>query len=372
MFPRNVWLVALGFFWLFGGFAAAQQYLVPVFALQGRENLALISLLVLYVAFLAATPTVPVVLNRIGSKWALLLGMAGFASFVACIAVNANILLVYTVAILAGFGSAFVWVTGVQVIQQSSLTQNLGGNLGFQSAVYWLGSWLGVASGAFFLERISIGNLYGVFLIAILASGVFFGGIKSTNEISRQGVNIGYAFSNKLLLLIPVVVGTFFVSTLGFSALNLIAVSFGLGFVGLLSTAGQTSRILGGYLSGWLSDHLPKEFLLYALMAFALVGVGLIVLIPHESMILFGVVLLGVALAAVYPVTTAFLSEKIAEEEYIKATSVFFLYAGIGSVSALGATLVVDPRTSFLPGVVLLLVAFPAVRQFAKSKKEFN
>lgn len=320
-------------------------------------------------AFLVANLIVPFVLSRIGARWVLIIGSGAFASFVASVAINGSAVLLYVTSILAGFGSAFVWTAGAEVIRQSSSTVNLGGNLGFQSAVYWLGSWLGVASGAFLLESLSLSNLYGIFLAAILFSGLFFWGIKSSEEFTKQDrVDLGYAFNRKMLLLSPAVVGTFFLASLGFSALNLIAVGFGLGFVGLLSTAGQASRILGGGLSGWLSDRLPKEFLLYTLLVFALIGTGLVILVPYASAILSGAVLLGVALAAVYPVTTAFLSKKITTKEYTKATAVFFLYTGIGSVAALLTTLMVDPRTSFLPGILMLVAAFPGVYFFARSK----
>ena len=38
---RNVWLASFGMFFVFMGFDAAQQYLIPILKIRGQENLAL-------------------------------------------------------------------------------------------------------------------------------------------------------------------------------------------------------------------------------------------------------------------------------------------------------------------------------------------
>lgn len=113
LFPtnKNVLLVSFGFFWLFGGYAAAQQYLVPLFALQGRTHLALSSLLTLYTAFLFANIFVPKLITILGLRFSLMLGAVGFAGFITSVATNTGVIFIYLTSILAGIGSSLVWIS---------------------------------------------------------------------------------------------------------------------------------------------------------------------------------------------------------------------------------------------------------------------
>lgn len=375
LFPKskNVLLVSFGYFWLFGGYAAAQQYLVPLLALQGRTHLALSSLLTLYTAFLFANIFVPKLITILGLRFSLILGAVGFAGFITSVATNTGVIFIYLTSILAGIGSSLVWISGGEIVARSSEKNKHGSNLGFQASIYWLGSWLGIGLGGFFLEKLALEELFIYFLLAILLSIPFFFLIKIKNDNNKnieeeKKLQFKYLFDKRLILLFPFVFSSFFVSGLGFSAINLIALSFGLGFVGILAIISQGSRIIGSFSSGFLADKVSKINLLYVIIFFIFLGIPLIFLTSLKITVILGVIILNIAHPSVYPVSLALLKEKIPSADYTKSLGVFFLYTGLGSVSALLTTLYFDPKISFIPGIIFLLLAIPSIYFFSRIK----
>lgn len=370
MVNRNIFLVSLGYFFLFVGFAAAQQYLVPLLALQGQKEIALTALIVLYIAFIIGTLVTPWIIGHLGVRWSLVAGSLTHAVFIASI-ISGYAPLMYVTGVAHGIGGAMLWISNVRVIDSNSDETNRGRNLGFQQIWYWSGSWLGVAGAGTLLGHIGLKELYFLLAASAFVAPVCFIAIKGADDLSvDQHRDLRMIFDRRLLLLFPLVFSAYFLSGMGFSALNLIALGFGIGFVGLIATVGQGSRILGTALSGWFADKFSKSKsrLLYSLVVVVLSGSGLILLGGKQEAIVLGTLLLFTGIAAIYPAGLSFLRTHFSEKEHTGAVGVYFLYSGVGSTMSLFATLVFDPRIAFLPGCLLLAVAIPGIYLLQRSK----
>lgn len=365
---KNVLYTSIGFFFVFFGYGAAQQYLVPLLKLQGRENAALYALMLLYGAYLAGGIITPKFIKRWGPKASLIGGAFTYFLFVLSVS-SGSIPLLYAVSLLIGFGAAFLWISSAQIIADASAENTMGRNLGFQNAIYLLGSFLGVVLGGLLVQYISLRVFYLFFAVSILISFYFFRLISGGNEIrSRDGkFHLRYIFKKKFLLLFPIIFSAYFVSAQAFAAINLIVLGlFGFGFVATSAVVFRLSAITGSFLAGRASDLFGREKVL--IISAVLGAVGLLLFLANSMFFLMalGLVLMGLFTSATQPVCLSLLKDRVSGEEYSYAVGVFSVYATFAVVSALFATRFFGAYMSFIPGIIFLFLAFPALFFFKK------
>lgn len=363
---KNTVLICLGFFFLFAGFSASQQYLVPLLTLEGKGQMALYSLLLIYSSFTISTLFAPKLIEVMGEKLALIFGAVSYGIF--SLSLLSFELLLYPASILIGIGASLVWVASTRIITVSTENHLVGSVLGLQRSSFSIGALFGISAGSLFLETIDIASLYMIFALLSFASLFFFVFLDhKKDKITKEKIlNFSYLLDKKLLLLSPVVFATFYLSGLSFSAINLIALSFSLGFVGFLSTIGRASVILGDVITGRLSDILNKKMLLYLFVSLTILGCFLIFIKFNIIIITLGAILIGFGMSSVYPICLSLIKERFTLSEYNKASAIFFLYTGIGAMSALLTTTKIDPNMTLIPAIIFLIISLPSIFLFNK------
>lgn len=369
---RNIFLIPLSFFFIFFGFGTAQQYLVILFTAQGRGNLALVSLFILYTTFLATGVVAAKIIPWLGGlKKSLLIGAFTYALFTASVAVNSAMLL-YITSIIIGIGAGLLWISSGQIIRDSSAAQDVGRNFAYQTIGLYIGNILGVNIGLYLVQAFSAERVYFILTVSILL-GLFvnFLVIPVKEGIEPSPFKPYYMFNKNMLMLLPLIFSAYFLQAQVFTAINLIIVSlFGLGSIGLAITAIKVSNIVGSLSGGKISGRYNKSSLLIFMVLMALLGVALMIWTHSLTFIILSAILLGFSMAVIYPVCLAWLNETIPAENYIYALGVFHVYSNLGIISAITANLKLSSGVSFIPGIIALALAIPGIIMFKQAAKK--
>ena len=366
MTHRNVYLISVAFFFIFFGFGTAQQYLVILFAADGRGFLALMSLFVLYGAFLLTGIAVAKFIPMFGGlKKSLLFGALTYVLFTAGIALNSTPILL-AVSVLVGIGAGFLWVSSGQIITDSSSEGSMGKNLAYQVIGQYSGNISGLYAGRYLIDIFPREGVYLVLSGCVLVGVILLLGVHPLKEEVRKKIfRPFYAVKPQMLALFPLIFGAYYLQGQVFTAMNFIIVGvLGVAFIPHVVSVLKVSNIAGSFLSGKLSDRHRKAFVLAALLAVALCGAGLFVATKEFVPLLAGAILLGFSMASIYPVCLSWLKERIPDDEYLYALGTFHIYTNVGVLAAITANLWLPLGMSFLPGAVALLLAFAGIVAF--------
>lgn len=363
---RNTLLISIGFFVLFAGFASAQQYLLVIFEETGRGHLALFALMLLYGAFALSGLGAAKLISFLGGlKRSLIIGTFTYILFVASVALG-NTSFILVCAVLMGVGATLVWVPSGQMIVESSSTHTRGRNLSFQTVGLYVGTSLGVWVGGFLYETASIYTMYLVLASLMLFSIPLFLLTKPVQEVVvLRPFRPQFFFDHRMLLLLPILAGAYFLQGQTFTAMNLIIVGvIGASALPLVIGIVRLSNMAGSLSSGALSDRINKGVVLAGVITVALIGTCIFTFAANLTVLIVGSLLLGFSMASFYPVCLSWLKEKMAEDEYLDALGVFHVYTNIGTLLAITTNLWLPAATSFMPAVIALLIGFPCIIAF--------
>lgn len=359
--PRNVWLIATSFFFVFFGFGTAQQYLIILFNQQGRGHLALISLVVLYTTFLITGIFVSKLIPWIGGlKRSLMIGASTYVFFVASVAVNSTPLLLFA-AFLIGIGAGLLWVSSGQIIVDSADAADSGRNLALQSIGMYSGNIFGIYTGRFLATTVALSQMYMILAAATLMGLLFIFFIHPLKEEVRpRPFKPLFIFDRRMLAVFPIIFGAYFLLGQVFTAMNLIIVAIlGIGAIPLFVTCIKLSNIAGSFGSGSLSKYMSKRLLLTILILIAILGTAVFTSAHALMPVLAGALLLGFSMAAMYPVTLSYLKETMPEDEFLYTLGTFHVYTNVGALSAIATNLLLPAGASFIPGTIALMIAIP-------------
>lgn len=365
---KNVLFTCIGFFWIFLGFNGAQQYLVPLLKIQGKNDLALTSLILLYGSFLVSGFFAPKIISSLRLKRSLIIGSLTYLLFVVSVVfINAYILVITST--LIGIGASLLWVSSGKIITDSSTIADSGKNLGIQLASVFIGSLIGITMGGLLLNSLTFGSLYMLFSLAILIGIPFLFLIKIKDKTVRDdNFNLSYLFKKKLLFIFPVIFASYFLGAQTFSSMNEIILSkFGISSVGIFSILLYMSTVTGALIIGKLSDIYDKKIVLYTLMTIGAVGSTIFIAGSLFFWVIVGTILLGLYLSGTYPVALSLLRENMDKNEYIYGIGAFQIYGNLGVVIALFSALNFPTLNVFIAGIAFLLLAFPAFYFYNKN-----
>lgn len=142
--------------------------------------------------------------------------------------------------------------------------------------------------------------------------------------------------------------------------------ALGVGSIALIIGILKSGNIIGSLVGGIAADIWNKSAALVVTAVLACIGIALFVATQSFILIFIGAVLMGVSMAAVYPVCLAWLKERLKPEEYIYPLGVFHVYTNVGAIAAILANMWLSASLSFLPGVAALLFAIPGILLFSK------
>ena len=368
---RNVILISTGFFFLFFGTNALQQYLLLLFRADGRAELALITLVIIYGTFAVTGVFIAKIIPVLGGlKRSLIIGALTYVLFALSVASQSTPFII-TIAFCMGIGAGLLWISSGQLILDSS-SEHTARNLSFQMIALYAGNIFGVFAGGYLIEHVSPFLMYLVLATSMLLSIPFFLSVRpKREEVDIRPFKFGFLVDYRMLMLFPILFAAYFLQGQVFTAMNLVIVSaLGLGFIPIIISLVKVSNIIGTIGSGSVSDWYNKSVVLTSLVVIALSGIALFTLSTTFRFMLGGALLLGFAMAAIYPVSLAWLKEKITKEEYLYALGIFHVYNNIGTVAAITANLWLPAGVSFLPGALALLAALPGIYFFHRIRPQ--
>jgi len=367
---RTALLVSGGFFVLFFGFTSAQQYLFVIFQEEGRGDLALVAFIIIYGVFALSGLGASALISAMGGlKRSLVVGTCTYILFVASIALN-NIPLILACAALMGIGATLLWVSSGQIIVDSSTSKTRGRNLAIQTVGLYGGTALGVWAGGFLHEFVSVQSMYLLLTTFMLLSLPFFVFTKPIKEeVAPRVFRPQFLFDHRMILLVPLLFGVYFLQGQVFTAMSLIVIgAVGIGSLSLVISFIRLCNIAGSLGSGTLSDYMNKGIVLLGLVGMALAGIFVFTRAEDLPQLLFGSVLLGFSMASIYPVCLSWLKEKMRESEYLDALGIFHVYSNVGTLGAITANLWLPAGASFVPATIALLIALPCIFFFDRLK----
>lgn len=362
---RNVWLISVAFFFIFFGFGTAQQYLVVLFNQDGRGQLALLSLLLLYSAFMITGVFVSKLVPFFGGlKRSLIIATFTYALFTASIAFN-NAPFLLIASVVCGIGAGLLWTASTQIIADSS-ARRAGRNFALQTAFQNAGNVAGIFVGGYLVGAVSLSTMYLIFAAATLMGPALLLGLRPTREeLEHRPFKPFFMFDLRMLALFPLIFGATYLAGQAITAMNVVIVaSLGIGAIPFVTSIFRIGNIAGSLSIGAIADRLSKPFLIVVLIGMGLLGVLFFTKSTAEWPLITGTVLIGIALAALVPISLALLKERLHTEEYLYAFGIVYVYTNLGIVIAIISNIYLSSRESFIPGAIAFMLAIPGVFLF--------
>jgi len=332
---RNVLLVSVGFFFVFFGFSVVQQYLVPIYGLEGNENVALNSLLLVYIFFTLSGFVTPNIISRVGLKKTLVIASIAYTTFsIAALSANVNIL--YIFSILLGIAAPLLWTSGSTYIIRSVSRKIEGESLGFQISMFSLGSFIGVSAASILLNILPFQFTYALMAFAIFVGTIFFFFLKEIKiEVKRIPISdtIKMLSNPKLLLLMPSVVTSFLSLGLTFTFIPIfIQKSFSFYELTIAIFFMFLTRIISSYVFGRLSDRYSNKKILYSISIATLIGIYFIMGSLNFFTMVLSLSLIILHFSVFYPVLLSILAKAFSKKKLESAVALFQIFTGIGVI----------------------------------------
>lgn len=365
---HNVLYIVLGYFWIFFGFNAAQQYLLVSFALMNKQQNAIFALLILYTTFLISGIFSSKIIAKLGLKKSVILGALTYTVFIFSL-ISKNFNLIYFASVLIGLGAGLLWISSGQIISENSSHSNLGRNLGLQYASFILGTLFGTAFGALLLNRLNFNQLYFCFgLVSLLAIPLLFNLRLKPSPVLMTKFNLLFIFNKKLLLISPIVFASAYILNQTFTSMNLVILNlFNLKTVGIIASILRLTMVISVLVLGTLSDSINKVRLLAFLGICGITGTVFFLYSTQLISVLFSIIFLGIFVSATYPICLALFKEHSRKRDYIYSISAFQIYNNVAVLISLGSTAYLPIKESFIPGLTMLIISIPLLGWFSKA-----
>lgn len=358
----STWVIAIGFFFIFFGFGATQQFLAAIFDAAGKARLALVSLLILYGAFAVGGLVVPYVLTRLPLKKALVGAGATYVVFVVAAALGSPILL-FAASVAIGVGAAFLWAASAEYITETVREDARGRNLGIVSAGQVIGAFSGISFVTSLLPYVSAPSI-----LAILGATAFIGVlafllVSERHPASHHRATQYFASFREPLILVVVpliVIGFFFLGVLLSGLPIFVGRRFTLASVGVVGAVVQGAFAVGTFASGAFSDRIGRYRTMVVAAFLFLVGALLLLNAPDIVVFTAGAAMAMVYSSMVYPVMSAVIGEWLPEEKRLHGFGMIQTAGAIGVIAAIVTSLFFSAEVLFrvLVGTALFAVCW--------------
>lgn len=360
---RNILLVSVGFFLIFFGYGAAQQFIIPIFKTFGGETIALTSLIILYTTFAFGTILSPKLISKFGSRRSFVISSIVYATFVFSISFG-NQYLLYLVSFLQGLAGSMLFVNVGSYIIRVTKPKERGESFGFQTSLFILGNLLGTAATTFLLNFVTTQNIF-LILSAFSFSGLIpFLGVKDLKtKISGRSFSDVYKvfLDKKIALLIPAIFITFFLWAQMFSSVNLIIQkSFGLQYVGIAGTLFYLIFFFSAYIVGYLTKNFKKQNMLAVLLTLGVVGIATFIMQINLVFAFLSIVLMSIFISTGFPVALNLMKD-ISKFDSETVAGAFNLVNSIGVLGSLISVTILKEIVSLNIAFVLGLISIASL-----------
>lgn len=334
---RNVKILSIGFFSIFFGFSAAQQYVVPFFSDQGSVNVGFYSLILIYLFFMLSGPASSVFVSKYGSKKCMLLGVLTYFVFIAALPLKSHAA-VYLASSLLGIGASFLWTGQNTYVVKASDEKYYGANSGFFSSIMMLGSGIGILALSHLSSKYNYGKSF--FLLSIFPIIGFLillklKDIKSENTNNRFRLIKKIISSKTALRLSSLWFAVNFASGLVIGIIPMqIKDIFGLAYIGMLSSLFFFIPILLSFFFGKLYDRVGRNKTILASYMLQLAAL-LALYFDSKITLITGIILFSLNRALITPVTYALVGDVSKKENLEFLAAFFWTVQNIGVVLSL-------------------------------------
>jgi len=344
---RSIGVLSVAFFFSYFGVGAIQPYLTPYLEQQtkmpGQKCVWILGSV--YLLGIIGRLGAAVMVNRIGMKATVVLGLLFCSTFSWLIVFTTNFGILLVGAGIWGWGAACLWVAGTPI----ALNVTEEGKYGWSMSVLYSAVYLGQGAGVCFLgwiaERFKEGDKIGPELfiaaacISLVANVVIFWlpGQLRLEKVDQPPLSEGFR-----LLMSPqgaIVSFMFLATTFGFGILlgnlsgSVAEKSFG--SVGIVTIGFYVARLVCSLWAGPLSDRVGRAPLLA--IAFALSSVGLIATGLTGSSVVkgFAALGLGIEMGAASVIVSALVGDWAPPNKRHVVLSTLFIWHGLGAALSL-------------------------------------
>ncbi len=356
---KDVLLVSLGFFLIFLGFGAAQQFIIPVFKTFGGERIALTSLIILYGTFALATSLTPKIISKLGSKKSFLISNISYAAFILAI-FSGNEYLLYLSSSVLGVAASMLWVNVGSYIIRITDKKERGEALGFQTALYILGNLVGVTITTFLLNIFSIDKIFLILSVFSLVGTIPFLKVKDV-KMKLAGRSIGDVYkvfrNSKIIFLVPTIFLTFFLWSQIYSSINIVIQNlFGITYVGVVGTLFYLAFFSSSYILGYLTKIFKKQKILIASLTIGVIGLASFLLQSNIILSMVSVLLISIYIATGFPISLNLMKD-ISKSDPETVAGAFNLINSVAVLSSLVFVTLFKEITSLNTALVIGVVA---------------
>lgn len=360
MIPKEIKIISLSFFIIFFSYNGVQQFLTSYFSELNELRTGFFSLVLIYFFLLISSFFSGFLVSKFGAKKCLIFGAFFYSLFIFALLAKSPIF-IFLASALLGFGASILWTAqGVSLVRFSE-QNHYGRNSGFFTALFQIGSVLGIIALGVLVSRLSFQSSFLIFGALPLIAVVFLFTIKnaeSKNALPRNGFRaLKRVLTNAAALRFSLIWLSFsliIASVIGKFPLE-VKKHFGLGSIGFVTPIFYFLPIVFSYYAGRISDEKGRK--LFLVIAYILVLSGLILFMSQiyfeldKIFFILSFLLISLGFAFYSPMTYALLGDISSDRnlEYLTALSLL--------VSNLGFVLVFLSNI-FLPDIFSYLIAF--------------
>lgn len=183
---RDIWLLSLGFSFIFAGYNSVQQFVTTYFSQAGLASTGFLSLLLVYVFLTLSNPLSAILVSKYGAKICMALGLLTYSLFIASL-VSKFTPLVYFASCLLGIGASLLWTAQGTYIVKATDEKSYGANSGFFYSLLSAGSVIGILILGFLVSKFSFNLPFLIFSILPII-GLFF--ITQLKDLRKKPLRI--------------------------------------------------------------------------------------------------------------------------------------------------------------------------------------
>lgn len=364
---RNAIVLVAAFSIIFAGYNASQQYFSAVFHVSGAENIAFISLSIVYASLAITNFWSPEICRRLGLKASLFISSLTYPVFIATVVFSIEPL-IYIASVGLGFGGSILWTAHGSYLVKVTSEKERGFYSGLSFSLINLGSAAMVFAASFFMETVAYSVTYAVFAITAMVGALGLLLLHGTGKVSIKSL-----MPMRLLMKRRMMLLAFFIFTVSLSS-GMMASSipvrmtdlFGLQMTGRFAGIYMFITFLSPLVVGWVSDRRgPKKFAYLASIAQV---VGFTLMLASDSAVTFGTGLALVAyangsyLAIIYPVLASHFSKDLDSAMAIRMTAM-----SIAAVLAISSSALIPFFEQSAAVITFSVISFIALAVFFKT-----
>ena len=278
--PRAALILSTGFFFVFMGASAFQQFLIPYLTDKGATTAfqAATVLAVVYISFLFWRAVVAYTLYYLGEYWSTVLGAATYSLFAVGAFALERFELLLVAAALWGWGAAAMWISSTTQLLDATADTHYGRASGLLYTATTGGQAFGVlALGALMsVAGVGLGPPVAAGITAIGVATFLFLPNRPKQRVKPRIAPIFRVLTTPRTGLAALFL---FLSSLAFGLIlgsfsQIIGGSQGHGALALVTAGYWLVRIVGSYAAGFMADWLGREHVL--ILSFGVAGLGLL------------------------------------------------------------------------------------------------